>query len=95
MNKAEMMRCVSGTTGLSRGDAARAIDALVVIIREEVAAGNEVVVPGLGKFTLVERAPCTGRNPRTGEGIEIGARKVPKFKPSADFLRMFGEDEGE
>lgn len=55
------------------------VDALGEAVRGALANGEEVVLPGLGKFTVKEKAAKTGRNPRTGEAIQIAARKAPAF----------------
>jgi nucleoid DNA-binding protein len=53
---------------------------LTELIQDELAGGGEVSLPGIGKFSTSERKARTGRNPKTGEPIEIAARRVPKFK---------------
>lgn len=80
MNKAELIDAVSGQTGLQKSDAAKAVDAVFDSISAALKAGDTVAVLGFGTFAVKERAARSGRNPRTGETIEIAATKVPGFK---------------
>ena len=64
---------------LSAKQCNQAINALGNVIRDQLMAGGEVVVPGIGKFAVADRAARTGRNPQTGEAIEIAAKRVPTF----------------
>ena len=85
MTKAELITAISEKGDLQKSQAERAIKALTEVIHEQIASGNEVALPDLGKFVRVEKAARTGRNPKTGEAIEIAARKVPTFKPAKAF----------
>jgi DNA-binding protein HU-beta len=80
MNKAELIDAVSAQTGLQKTDAARAVDAVFEAITGALKAGDSVSVVGFGTFVVKSRAARSGRNPRTGETIEIAASKVPGFK---------------
>jgi DNA-binding protein HU-beta len=80
MNKAELIEAVSTQTGLQRADATRAVDAVFDTITSALKAGDSVSLLGFGTFTVKARAARSGRNPRTGETIEIAASKVPGFK---------------
>jgi len=71
---------VAEDAGLSRADAARAVDAVFGCITGALKQGDEVRLVGFGTFSVAERAASTGRNPRTGETIQIAASKQPKFK---------------
>ena len=64
-------------------DAARAVDAVFASIEGSLKNGNEVRIVGFGTFSVASRAATTGRNPRTGEAIQIAASKQPKFKAGA------------
>ena len=67
------------------------LESLNFVIAESLAAGGEVVVPSLGKFSVKESAERTGRNPATGEAITIAAKRSPKFtpaKPLKDALKI-------
>ena len=80
MNKNELVAAVASEAGLSRADAARAVDAVFDCISGALKSGDDVRLVGFGTFSVAERAASTGRNPRTGETIQIAASKQPKFK---------------
>jgi len=73
---------IAAETGLNKKDAAEALDAVVIIIREALAKGESVVLIGLGVFDVRTRAAREGRNPQTGEKIIIPEVRIPAFKPS-------------
>lgn len=79
MNKQELVDAVASTSGTSKSAAEEAINAVLDTISKEVAAGNAVQLIGFGTFGRGERAARTGRNPATGEAIEIAAAKTVKF----------------
>lgn len=80
MNKNELIAAVAEKTGLTKGDAGEAVDATFEAITDCLKAGDEVKLLGFGNFSVSQRAATTGRNPRTGEAIQIKASKAPKFK---------------
>jgi len=71
---------VAEDTGLSRGDAARAVDSVLEQVAQALRGGDEVRIVGFGTFTVAERAASEGRNPRTGERIQIAASKQIRFR---------------
>lgn len=81
MNKVELVAAIAERSGLSKVDAEKAVNAFVEVVGGELGEGNKVQLIGFGTFEVGERAAKTGRNPQTGEPIEIAACKVPKFKP--------------
>ena len=81
MTKAELIETVSTTSGLSKKDAAAALNATIDAITASLVAGEKVVLPGFGTFEVREKAATTARNPRTGETIQVAAKKAPAFKP--------------
>ena len=81
MNKTELTDAVAEPTGLTKADAARALEAVLSSISDALAKGEQVGVVGFGTFLVRERAARTGRNPQTGAEIQIAAAKVPAFKP--------------
>ena len=83
VNKNELAKAVAGETGLTNGQAKEAIEAALKEIESQLGMGNEVALSGFGKFGVSERSARTGRNPQTGEEIEIKATKVPRFSASA------------
>ena len=82
MNKQELVSKIAEKSGISKKDAAAALAALTATITEELKAGEKVSIFGLGTFEVRERAARTGKNPRTGEAMEIAAKKLPAFKPA-------------
>ena len=80
MNKAELIDAVAGEANLSKADAGRAVDAVVDSIASALSKGQQVSVVGFGTFSVKHRAARAGRNPRTGETIQIAASNVPGFK---------------
>ncbi len=81
MNKTELVDAVAESADLSKASAARAVDAALAAISGSLAQGDQVALIGFGTFLVRDRAARTGRNPRTGESIEIAAAKIPAFKP--------------
>lgn len=80
MNKNELIAAVADDTGLAKGDATKAVDAIFDAISGALKKGDEVRLVGFGTFSVSKRAASTGRNPRTGETIKIAASNQPKFK---------------
>jgi DNA-binding protein HU-beta len=80
MNKAELIDAVAGSANLSKADAGRAVDALVDAVASSLKRGQQVSIVGFGTFSVKHRAARSGRNPRTGETIQIAASNVPGFK---------------
>ncbi|MBL4691740.1 MAG: HU family DNA-binding protein [Magnetovibrio sp.] len=80
MNKNDLIAAVAGSTELSKADATKAVDGVLAAITGSLETGNEVRLVGFGTFSVANRAASTGRNPRTGEAIQIPASKQPKFK---------------
>ena len=80
MNKHELVSAIAQNAELSKKDADKALSAAIEAITKALAEGDKVQVVGFGTFEVRERAARTGKNPRTGEVIEIAASKVPAFK---------------
>lgn len=80
MNKGELIESVAAAADLSRAEATRAVDAVIDTVARSLANGDTVSLVGFGTFTVKKRAARTGRNPRTGEAIQISASNVPGFK---------------
>ncbi|OXS80282.1 DNA-binding protein [Domibacillus enclensis] len=81
MNKTDLINEVAETAELSKKDATKAVDAIFDAIQDTLAKGDKVQLIGFGNFEVRERSARKGRNPQTGEEIEIAASKVPAFKP--------------
>ena len=80
MNKNDLVASVAEQTGLSKADATKAVDSVFDSITAALKTGDEVRLVGFGTFVVSKRAASEGRNPRTGEKIQIAASKQPKFK---------------
>lgn len=80
MNKNDLVAAVADSSDLSKADAAKAVDAVFDSITGSLQGGGEVRLVGFGTFSVANRKASTGRNPRTGESIQIPASKQPKFK---------------
>ena len=80
MNKNELVAHVADVTGLAKSDAGKAVDAVFDGITDTLRDGGEVRLVGFGTFVVAERGASEGRNPRTGEKIDIPASRQPKFK---------------
>jgi DNA-binding protein HU-beta len=81
MNKTELINHVAEATELTKKDAGQAVDAVFEAISSSLKKGEKVQIIGFGNFEVRERAARKGRNPQTGEEIDISASKVPAFKP--------------
>ncbi|MCD5412177.1 HU family DNA-binding protein [Thermodesulfovibrionales bacterium] len=79
MTKVELIDRISFETGFAKSDAASALDATLAVVKDALTDGQKVTLVGFGTFSVFERKARKGRNPRTGEEIEIPAAKVPKF----------------
>jgi DNA-binding protein HU-beta len=80
MNKQELIGTVAETTGLSRSDANKAVESVFEAITRTLKRGDEVRLVGFGTFSCSKRKASTGRNPRTGEPMQIKESIQPKFK---------------
>lgn len=80
LNKSELVDQVAARTNLSKKEAGLAVDAIFESIESALASGEKVQIVGFGSFEVRDRSARTGRNPQTGEEIEIEARRVPVFK---------------
>jgi DNA-binding protein HU-beta len=79
VTKSEFVDQIASTSGLSKGDAGKAVDAVLTTIEETLRRGSEINFSGFGKFSVAERGARTGVHPRTGEPLDIAASRVPKF----------------
>ncbi|MFJ7933442.1 HU family DNA-binding protein [Sporosarcina sp. NPDC096371] len=80
MNKTELINSVAEAAGLTKKDATKAVEAVFDTIQSTLAKGEKVQLIGFGNFEVRERAARKGRNPQSGEEIDIAASKVPAFK---------------
>jgi len=80
MNKSDLIDAMRDAMGATRAEAERAVDAFINTVTGALKSGDQVSIAGLGIFEAKMRAARTGRNPRTGEAIQIKAMRVPKFR---------------
>lgn len=80
MNKAELIATMAETSGVSKKDTEQVLNAFIATVQKTLKQDGKVQIPGFGSFEVRERAARSGRNPLTGEAIEIAAAKVPAFK---------------
>ena len=81
MNKADLIESIADSADLSKASAGRALDAAIESITKSLKNGDTITLVGFGTFSVRHRKARMGRNPRTGEEIQIKASKVPGFKP--------------
>lgn len=82
MNRQELITEISNRTELNKKDTENVVATFIDVIKESLIKGEKISLSGFGTFDVVERAARTARNPKTGESIEVGASKSPKFKPA-------------
>jgi DNA-binding protein HU-beta len=82
-----LVRDVAEKSGLGVGEAKRALEATLEAIEQQMAAGNEVRLTGFGKFSVSHREARMGRNPQTGETMQIAAKTVPRFSAGAELKK--------
>ncbi len=81
MNKQELIVAVADATGQARSDVGRTVESMLSIVGEALSKGDEVRLVGFGNFSVTRRKASTGRNPRTGEPLQIDSTSQPKFRP--------------
>ena len=91
MNKTELIAAAAERSGLTKKDAEKALNAAIDAITAALVAGDKVQVSGFGIFEVKEREARMGRNPHTGEAMEIAASKVPSFKASKTLKDALGK----
>lgn len=87
ITKDELAKLVAERAGLESGQAKAAVEATIAEITAQLAAGNEVKFTGFGKFSTAARPAREGRNPRTGESMQIAAKTAAKFSPGAELKK--------
>ncbi|MGH1469899.1 MAG: HU family DNA-binding protein [Cellvibrionaceae bacterium] len=80
MNKSELIEAIATSADIPKAAAGRALDAMVDSVAESLKQGDQVVLVGFGTFSVKDRAARTGRNPQTGQPIQIAAARIPSFK---------------
>ena len=87
MTKQEFVDQIADRSGLSKKDAAGAVDAFLDTVEDALKRGSEVSFSGFGKFSVSQRSAREGRNPATGERIQISASRVPRFTAGASLKK--------
>jgi DNA-binding protein HU-beta len=82
MMQAEFVHRISERSGLTLADTGRVLDAIGDVLAEQLALGDSIRHAAIGTFSVKDRPASKGRNPRTGEKIQIAAKRVPKFSPA-------------
>ena len=85
MNKADLIAAIAAKTGTTHADAEDAVNAFISVVKEAVAVGDKVQLIGFGTFELKDTAAKIGRNPKTGETIDIPPCKKPSFSAAKSF----------
>ncbi|MBN1688807.1 MAG: HU family DNA-binding protein [Candidatus Omnitrophica bacterium] len=88
MNKSELASEISKKTQISKAKAWETLNATIESIKSSLKKGKKVSLVGFGSFSVKQRKARTGRNPKTGETIQIKARKVPSFQAGSEFKKM-------
>lgn len=88
MTKAELIKKISEAAGLTAADSKKALEATVDALKGALAAGDKVQLIGFGTFSVSERPARQGKNPQSGEIIQIAAKKVAKFKAGAELDKL-------
>ena len=83
MNKSQLVEAIAADSGLTKTDSARAVESFLGTVSKTLKKGDEVIITGFGKFSVVKRGARQGVNPRTGERVQIKASKAPKFSAGA------------
>lgn len=86
MNKVELISAIAEKAGMTKVDAKKALEAMVDVAKAEMKNDGKIALVGFGTLAVSERPARKGHNPKTGENIEIPAKKVVKFKPAADLI---------
>ncbi len=84
MNKAELIEAMTKVTGTTKADTERALDAFVEVVTKNIKKKEGIKLVGFGTFAISNRKARVGRNPQTGQEIQIPARKVPVFRPGKE-----------
>ena len=83
MTKADLVECIYENIDISKTESAETVETVFSILKKTLERGEKVKISGFGTFTVNQKKPRKGRNPQTGEGITISARRVLTFKPSS------------
>ena len=88
MTKKELAEILAEKENVPKSKAAKFIDTLIEEIRSNLSRGNNVILSGLGKFVVVEKKARKARNPKTGEIVDVPAKKIAKFRPAKELKEL-------
>jgi DNA-binding protein HU-beta len=88
MTKIELVEQLSEKTGLQKKDAEKVLETLVNVIQESLKRGEKVNMAGLGTFVVFQKKARMARNPKTGESVQVAAKRAPKFKPGKQLKEL-------
>ena len=91
MNKQELVASIAEKSGLTKAQSEKALNGMVGAITEQLGKGEAVSLIGFGTFDVSKRSARQGKNPRTGEAVQIAARKVPRFAPGKTLKTVVNE----
>jgi len=92
MNKKELISSIAERTGVTKKDSGEVLDVILDVITEQMILGNEIKISGFGLFKIYKQPERECRNPKTGEKLTVGAKKVPKFKFSQNVKTIVNGD---
>lgn len=92
MNKTELIEHIANNADISKAAAARALESTIEAVKKTLKKGGTVSLVGFGTFAVGKRAARTGRNPRTGETVDVCAKRVPYFKPGKEMRARLNVD---
>ena len=84
MNKTQLIDAIAAEAGLTKTDTKKAVDAFIKTTGEQLKEGEKIALVGFGTFSVSERSARVGRNPKTGEKIEVEKKRVVRFKAGSD-----------
>jgi len=87
MNKNDLIKSIAQSANISKAAAERGLNGMLQTMSNAMEGGERVTLVGFGSFSIVERAPRLGRNPRTGEDVRIPSRRGVKFRPGKELVR--------
>lgn len=91
MNKSDLIETIASSARISKAAAERGLNGMLTMMSSAMEGGERVTLAGFGSFTVVDRAPRTGRNPKTGEIVPIPSRKAVRFRPGKHLSQKLGE----
>jgi DNA-binding protein HU-beta len=91
MNKSELVAAIADGAQITKAEAEKTLNGIVTALTDCLAGGDKVTLVGFGTFSVAQRAARTGKNPQTGQAIDIPASAAPKFKPGNTLKQLINE----